>query len=246
MDVWQQFANRLTELLDLKLRPVAVSYTDTAPEGAWQRPVRVCTALKMAAGGQVVDLTAKTSACPGGSYYLGLIERSPDRIPAVRDFLVNGEKIFADAVALHRALRLTEAKPPTGLAEHVVLGPLDRASAEPDLVVFICDCSQAARLVALAYYFDGLPMHCDPSGSMCMSAITYPLVTGRFNITLGDVAARQLEDFGPGEMLVSVPWEMMGDIVAAIDKSSAGTAKIEFPEAMRRGRDRGQDGGRPH
>ncbi|MBC7287300.1 MAG: DUF169 domain-containing protein [Armatimonadetes bacterium] len=232
--LWRDMAARLVDVLELSRQPVAISYVEAPVEAARTDPFRACTALCRAASGEVIDMTAQTSACPGGSYYLGFSKLSPLGNPATRDFLINGEKLFSGPAALLRALKLRDAQPPTGLAEHVIFAPLAQAPVEPDVVVFICNCSQAARLVALAYYFDGMPMRCDPTGSMCMSAITYPLVTGRFNITLGDTTARRMEKLGPDEMLVSVPWSMMHRLVAAIDRSSAGTARIEFPESMRR------------
>lgn len=133
---------------------------------------------------------------------------------------------------------MTPAKPPAGIAERVLFAPLERAPLRPDIVVFLCNAWQGARLVNLAYYQTGLPMNCDPTGSLCRSAITYRLVTGRVNVTFGDVTARELAGDPEDLLLVCVPYSHLVSIVDSIDGCGAGTAPREMPprlEGERRG-----------
>ena len=60
---------------------------------------------------------------------------------------------------------------------------------------------------------------------MCWSAITYPMVSGHFNITVGDISGRGMGGWNENAMIASVPVEKVQGIADAIDKSTAGTAR---------------------
>jgi uncharacterized protein (DUF169 family) len=230
---WQTWSARLTEVLELAKTPVAVSYTDAPPAGASTRKCRACGALMEASRGTVVDLSAENSACPGGSLYLGFRTNPPDAQRALREFLINGEKLFASPAAIHRMTAMCKVKPPLGLADHVVFSPLEKAELRPDIVVVLCDAWQAARLVNLACYETGMPMECDPSGALCRSVIAYPIVAAKVNVSFGDVTARKALKQPPDELFVSLPFADLGSVMWALDRSTAGTAPTEIPAAMR-------------
>lgn len=240
---WQGWSRQLTEVLGLARAPVAVTYTDTPPEGASTAKCRACGALCRAAAGSVIDLSAENSTCPGGSLYLGLREQSPEQARALREFLIKGEKLLCSAAAIHRMKAMSKVQPPLGMAEHVVFSPLAEAALCPDIAVFICNAQQAARLVHLAYYESGLPMECDPTGALCRSVITYPLVTGMANVSFGDITARRGEKIADHELFVTLPYAHLRSAVASIGGCSAGTARAEIPAAMRRAMS--ESGGEP-
>ena len=231
---WQAWAGRLAEVLGLATAPVAVTYTDAPPAEASARKCRACGALRLAAEGAVIALSKDNSTCPGGSMYLGLAPQPPERARALREFLISGEKLFSCPTAIYRSSFLSKVKPPYGLADHVVFSPLARATLAPDVAVFVVNAQQAARLVALAYYETGLPMSCDPTGSQCKSVITYPLVTNQVNVSFGDVTARRSERYRDDELFVSLPLSHFRSVAASVERSAAGTAKVEIPPAMRR------------
>ena len=231
---WQRWGKQLVEVLGLAKPPVGVTYTDVGPRDASTGKCRVCGALRNAAEGKVIDLTAKNSTCPGGSQYLGLKAQSPEHARALREFLIHGEKLFSSPAAIYRSMTLAKVRPPFGLAEHVVFSPLDRAEFKPDVAVFICNAWQAARLINLAYYETGIPMDCDPTGSLCRSVITYPLVTGKVNVSFGDVTARKMEKYPENELFITLPYAHLRSAVASLDACTAGTAETEIPASMRR------------
>ena len=231
---WQDWSRRLTEVLGLKKAPVAVTYSDTSPAGASDARCRVCAALQEAAQGALIDLTAENSACPGGSQYLGLRPHAPEQARTLRDFLINGEKLFSCPAAIHRTAALTRAKPPFGAADHVIFAPLDQAGLPPDVAVFLCNAWQAARLINLAYFEEGAPMECDPTGALCRAVITYPFVTGKVNVAFGDITARKMQQQPEDELFISLPYAHLRSVVASVDRCTAGTAKTEIPAAMRR------------
>jgi uncharacterized protein (DUF169 family) len=231
---WQAWGQQLMDVLELRRAPVAITYTDEAPAGAVSGRWRMCAALQQAAQGAVIDMTAENSACPGGSLYLGLQAQPADRQAVVQDFLIHGEKLFSCPAAIYRSTALSKVKPPFGLAPHVVFAALPQAPLPPDVAVFICNAWQGARLINLAYFETGAPMECDPTGSLCRSAVTYPLITNRVNVTFGDVTARRMERYGEDELFVSLPYSPLRSVVASLDRCSAGTAPVEIPPAMQR------------
>jgi len=62
-------------------------------------------------------------------------------------------------------------------------------------------------------------------GSLFWSMITYPLVSGNFNLSVGDISARRLERWDLNIMVASIPWEWIRGIAEAVDFSTAGRAE---------------------
>ena len=62
-------------------------------------------------------------------------------------------------------------------------------------------------------------------GSLCWSMITYPLVSGNFNLSVGDISARRMERWDPNIMAASIPWERIRGIAEAVEFSTAGRAE---------------------
>lgn len=52
--IWNEYAERLREVLDLEASPIAVTYSMTPADGA------------------IINLTKENSACHGGTWHLGL------------------------------------------------------------------------------------------------------------------------------------------------------------------------------
>jgi uncharacterized protein (DUF169 family) len=55
--------------------------------------------------------------------------------------------------------------------------------------------------------------------------ITYPLVSGNFNLSVGDISARRMERWDPNIMAASIPWERIRGIGEAVEFSTAGRAE---------------------
>ncbi|MHA1324233.1 MAG: DUF169 domain-containing protein [Candidatus Helarchaeota archaeon] len=116
------------------------------------------------------------------------------------------------------------APPPLGLAKYIIFVPLEKSKLQPDLVLFLCNPWQASRLIYLAVYH-GFPIKPQVTGSLCWSAITYPLMTGNFNVTMGDPTARRHYGYNPNELIVSVPFRMIPLMCDALELSTAGRGK---------------------
>jgi uncharacterized protein (DUF169 family) len=81
---------------------------------------------------------------------------------------------------------------------------------------------QVSRLVTLAQFWDGKTPSFEMRGSLCWSSITYPLVSGNFNVTAGDISARRMVEWDKNTMVVTVPLEKIQGIAEAVDRSTAG------------------------
>jgi len=229
---WKDYASQIKELLGLKGNPVAITYSMEPPSASEAGKHRVCDAFLLASDGKVIDLTAGTSGCHGGTWHLGLGERptgEADR--ALKEFLVNGEKLFCSVATFYRSQALT-AQPPLGLADHVILSPMKKAEFRPDIVLFICNPEHACRLVTLDGYDTGVPPRIEMCGSTCHQAVAYPLVTGELNVSLMDFTSRRGCDYEPEDLLVSIPYHRFLGVMRSIEGCTAGRAKMEIPESL--------------
>jgi uncharacterized protein (DUF169 family) len=226
---WKDQASELVTLLELERKPVAITFSNE-PIDTEGRKAPVCGALRVAAEkGRRVVIDSQTKGCPGGLWHCGLTPPPPG--PGMRklqDFLTNGEKLTNSIVSFHRMEKLGSA-PPTGMSDRLIVEPMESAEARPDLAVFLCNSAQACRLISLDGYWDGIPPRVELTGSLCHSAIAYPAVTGNTNATFGDWTARRVQNFAPDVAFVSIPYERMQNLVAAIPHSSAGTAEVVMP-----------------
>lgn len=215
---------KIRDALGIQREAVGVKYTDESPtDNLADGQYAVCNGILEAANGKVIMLSKETCACGGGKSSLGLTETS--QVPI--KMLVEGEKLWCDVKTAIRS-RIESRKiaiPPVGIAGKVYLYPLSQDIFNPDLVIFLVNAEQVSRLVTLAQFWDGKTPSFEMRGSLCWSAITYPIVSGNFNITVGDISARRAAGWEKNTIIVSIPSEKIQGIADALNKSTAGTAK---------------------
>jgi uncharacterized protein (DUF169 family) len=215
-------SDKLKKVLKLRMEPVGVKYTDESPSEKEEGFHTVCGAILEAAEGKTIVLSKETCACSGGIKYIGLGET---KIP--RKMLVEGEKLWADQVAFYRSSETTRkiAEPPIGLGKNVIFYPLSESMYDPDLIILLVNAEQACRLVTLNHFWDGKQSSMEIRGLLCWSSVTYPLVSGNLNVSLGDLSARRMEKWNPTLLIVSIPARRLDNILKAMDFSTAGTVK---------------------
>lgn len=229
---WKTELEELIDVLGIERKPVAVTFTNDELERKGEK-VWMCRALKLAAQGDSFVIDRENCACPGGSWHCGLTPPPPpEMFRGLQWFLTRGEKLTSNIVSFHRMQALAE-EPPTGLSERILIGPLETAELRPDLVIFLCNGEQACRLITLDHYWDGIPLRIEVTGSLCSAAIAYPIVTGRTNVTFGDWTARRMQEFPADTVFVTIPYERVPNLAAAVPECSAGTAELEIPEQIR-------------
>jgi uncharacterized protein (DUF169 family) len=227
-------AELLKKVLGLKKEPLAITFTnDEVSEGLYER-ISICKALKRAAEGDCFVIDEKVETCPGGSRYCGFTEIAGQQKRRLQRFLTKGEKLTSSIVSFERMSKLT-VQPPTGLADRLVICPLEKTTLRPDIVLFQCNPEQACRLITLDTYWDGISPQQQVIGALCHSSITYPIMTGCTNITMGDWTARKQQGFEPDILFLSVPYERMHNLIAAVPNCSAGDVEAVIPEGFQLG-----------
>jgi uncharacterized protein (DUF169 family) len=235
--IWQDYARELKDVLGLDGSPVAVTFSNTPAANGKETKTMVCGAFYQAARkGVTFNVSAANCTCPGGATFLGLTVPTPERAASVQRFLIEGEKFSACAASFFRARALGQGQPPVGVGKFVVIGPMEKAELKPDLVLFLCNPAQGGRLVVLSSYETGIPVQGQLSSSTCGGAITYPLSTGRPNVTLLDPSSRHLvKGYKDSDLIFSAPFFIVRSIVESIPLSTAGTAKpgMGYAEIMK-------------
>ena len=214
----------IRDALGIEREAVGVKYTDESPVAKLaDGQYAVCNGILEAANGKVIMLSKENCVCGGGKNSLGLTETS--QVPL--NMLVEGEKLWCDVKTATRS-RIESRKiaiPPVGIASKVYFYPLSQDIFQPDLVIFLVNAEQVSRLVTLAQFWDGKTPSFEMRGSLCWGAITYPMVSGNFNITVGDISARRMAGWEENVIIASIPAEKIQGIADAISKSTAGTAE---------------------
>ena len=235
--MWRDYAVQLRDVLGLDGSPVAVTFSNTPAGNGKGTKTMVCGAFYQAARkGVTFNVTAATCSCPGGATFLGLAVPSPERAATVQRFLIEGEKFSACAASFFRSRALGQGQPPMGVGKFVVIGPMEKSELKPDLVLFLCNPAQASRLVVLSSYETGIPVQGQLSSSTCGGAITYPLSTGRPNVSLLDPSSRHLvKGYKDSDLIFSAPFFIVRSIVESIPLSTAGTAQpgMGYGEVMK-------------
>lgn len=231
---WRGYTQKLNPVLGLRGSPIAVTYSLEPDLRGKEGRYWVCQALQHAREGEIFDLSRESSACGGGTFHLGLGPRPTGEAEvALKKFLIQGEKLFCSLAALQRVRSLTPP-PPLGLADHILIAPLEAAEQRPDLVIFLVNPEQACRLLTLATFMDGIPPKVQMMGAACYSTITYPLISGEINLSLLDYTARRMRRFAPDELFLTIPFHKMPNLVESLPHCAAGTAEIETPPEFRR------------
>ena len=224
MEEYIKHVKTIVEALDIEKEPVGVKYTDEDPGvGIEAGSYTVCGAILAASKGEVILLSEDRCACSGGKTHLGLTQKS--QIPW--KMLVEGEKLWCDVkTAIRSSIEVDKiARPPYGLSKRIFLYPAMQGIFQPDLILMLVNAEQASRLITLNQFWDGKTPAIEMRGSLCWSMITYPLVSGNFNLSVGDISARRMERWDPNIMATSIPWERIRGIAEAVEFSTAGRAE---------------------
>ena len=227
---YKKQADVFKKTFKLKYEPMAISFTNDEISSGRYEKTSFCKALKLASEGEGFVIDEDVSICPGGSQFCGFSEiHSGQKKRRVQQFLTKGEKLTSSIVTFERMQKLT-IPPATDLADRIVICPLDKAEIRPDMILFLCNAEQACRLITLDTYWDGISPKQQIIGALCNTAISYTIMTGCSNISMGDWTARSHQGFEPNIVFLSVPYERIHNLIAAIPHCSAGDAEAHIPE----------------
>ena len=227
---YKEHADVFKKTFGLKYEPMAISFTNEEISSGRYEKTSFCKAMKLASEGESFVIDENVSICPGGSQFCGFSEiHSGGKKRRVQQFLTKGEKLTSSIVTFERMQKLA-VPPATDLADRIVIAPLDKAEIRPDMILFLCNAEQACRLITLDTYWDGISPKQQVIGALCYSAIVYTIMSGNTNMTVGDWTARSHQGFEPDVIFLSVPYERIHNLIAAIPHCSAGDAEAHIPE----------------
>ena len=186
MEDYIEHVKSIVEALSIKKEPVGVKYTDEDSGAEIEAgSYTVCGAILAASKGKIILLSEDRCACSGGKIHLGLTQKR--EIPW--KMLVEGEKLWCDVkTAIRSGVEVDKiARPPYVLSKRIFLYPAMKGIFQPDLILMLVNAEQASRLITLNQFWDGKTPSIEMRGSLCWSMITYPLVSGNFNVSVGDI-----------------------------------------------------------
>ena len=214
LDQMNAYGNELQSLLRLEGFPVAVKLVPAGSEDEFidrfekfGSQVRHCQMTdRVRRTGEMFYTTLEEHQCKGGAAALGLT-KLPDKVKS-------GEFYFE---TLHHFETLKAAKKTIDSITFLepnshsiaIYGPLEKASFEPDVVIFICTPEQAMLLTQGWEYRDGGRIDAAFSGkqSVCSDAVAHVVKTGKPNATIGCSGSRSHAGIMPNEMIFSIPAE---------------------------------------
>ena len=218
------FSARLKEVLGLDGSPVAEAILREKPEGVpqWQgEPIWVCGAIEYARRGDVFYVAGENISCPGKAF-IGIAEPPPQWIAA--DYLVEGKKLYASRAAAARHIQEVWKNVPRAGGEYFAFAPLEKATFEPDAVIFIVKPLQAMRIMFLDAFetgFHELAPYCEP---FCSGVMAGTIAHGKIGLDMLCPGSRQQARFKPEELGLGVPYDRMARIVRSIEGSQLGVA----------------------
>ncbi|MCM8770707.1 MAG: DUF169 domain-containing protein [Candidatus Omnitrophica bacterium] len=231
--IWQQYSALFKEILHLDYSPVAINCLRQPYLKDETQKIRICRAILDAAKGKTQEVGAKNNACFGASWHLGFQQIKDEKIlKLIKQFVVEGEKLFCSSEALDNLIAQMEP-PPDNSRSYFLLAPLEKSEFEPQLVIFVVNAEGACKLLTFVTFLDGNMPKIKIGGPTCRLSIIYPLVKNEVNISFYDHTARKMCNLEKDKLLVSVPYAKIPQIVEAIDKCSAGRAKVEYPQQFR-------------
>jgi uncharacterized protein (DUF169 family) len=227
---YKEQADVFKKIFELKYEPMAISFTNDEIQLGRYEKISICKAMKLAAEGESFIIDEDVSTCPGGNQFCGFSEpHSGKQKRRLQKFLTKGEKLTSSIVSFERMRKLA-IPPATDLSDRIVIFPLDKAEVRPDMILFLCNAEVACRLITLDTYWDGISPKQQIIGALCYSAIVYTIMSGNTNMTVGDWTARSHQGFEPDVIFLSVPYERIHNLIAAIPHCSAGDAEADIPE----------------
>ena len=224
------FAIRLTELLRLQKRPVAVAFRDEAPAGMARidEPAPSgCSYWKFAAGGHSFYTEAEDHfGCPVGSHTHGvdLPEEKAKELEGLIGTMVELEYLDPDEVA-----GIATRHDPFGVA---LYGPADEAEFEADVIV-TCGNARQMMLLAEAAHAAGVATDASLVGRPTCAAIPAAMQSGHVAANLGCIGNRVYTELADDEMYFILPASRLEGVVEKLSIIVHANGELEKFHAAR-------------
>lgn len=188
-NLYKEISQNLAESLNLRQPPVAICFTDSAPEGLATHAGRVaagCRFWEDAAHGTFVTSAADHSLCAIGVYTHNL-----ETSPAQQEDLMDALKVFSDLGYVRQEdlplIPVLESKP-----EYVVYSPLAETPLPPDVVILFINANQTLILSEATQQVEN--QNPPAMGRPACAVVPQVMNTGRPALSLGCCGARAYLD----------------------------------------------------
>lgn len=221
---------RLSELLSLQRRPVAVTFRETPPAGAPKftgTEPSGCSFWRIAAGGRTFyTVPSDHYNCPIGSYTHNL------PLPQDRAQELDQTLAFMDGVGyikMEEVPRIPRLPQPPGV---VIYAPLGDTPVDPDVVLFL---GRPGRVMLLqeaalrAGVGTQVPLFGRPTCMALPAALAHGVVA-----SMGCIGNRVYTDMGEDELYVAVPGRDLPRLAEAAQTIAAANAKLSEYHRERR------------
>jgi uncharacterized protein (DUF169 family) len=219
--VFNTYGADLEAMLRLKTYPIAIKMLadeSEVPEGAI-RPKRdrgehyaVCQAFSLARRqGLTVAMFLEDHWCFEPIISYGLVEPPEDYLEGrTNSFFMADKKAAAE-----HARQMTRL--PVGQYPGMVIGPLETADFEPDLVMIYCDTAQLRHLLLALRYLHGTQVisTLDPIGS-CVHSVVPSLLHGDCKVTVPDPGDFERAGAQEDEMVLTVPASRLEELMQGV------------------------------
>ncbi len=217
-----EFGKILTEKLNLKTKPVAVSLIPEGhdiPEGIEKldETTRHCQMVDMVRKtGREFYATADEQTCKGGSAVMGL-NAMPQKL-AIGDTYLNLKRFNTINAARRTMESVTKLQPNSIKA--AVYGPLESATFTPDVIVIITSPKLVMQISQALIYKHGGRVETSFAGiqSVCADAVVRPYKEGKVSVTLGCGGSRKFANIAEDEMIMGIPVERVHDLLEAVNE----------------------------
>jgi uncharacterized protein (DUF169 family) len=210
--------------LSLEWGPVAVAFSDKPDERGEARRIRICEAFNVVRRENVIiNFSRENCICPGGRHYSGLEILPPEAIAGV---WTKAHKAYESMDVGLASIRKQPQSVNRG--NYLVLSPLDKVNADPDMVLLFANAEQSDRILGLASFKGAEPFTYYPVSNAC-SAITNTLAKGRPEISFLAGHSRLASKWSPNELIIGLPFRDFEAVVNNIPNSGFGTAHLPPP-----------------
>jgi len=209
---------------------VSIRFSDTKPKRYKKFQDTACTAIVRCIKKKALTyIDRKTGQlCPGGNYFLK-ITHPPNK--EVLDTYVKNERMFKNNKVCADFLKKLPAYPEKAKKRYILISPLTKEEARPDLVLLFATPAQASRILGLYIYKRTSRITVIPGQPTC-AALYAPLTSKKIHLNLIDYYDRYYQGkqnekslWKDSQMLISIPFRLFEEIIATIPISAHGGFK---------------------
>ncbi len=222
----QKLGKELKDILKIDTSPVAVRLVkadEEIPEGIphIDDKTRHCQMVDNVRrlGTQFYALP-EDHQCKGGAAVMGLMEMNPKLKSGEVYYNLNHFKTLDSAKTTMEKVPMV----PASSIKAVVYSPLEKATFKPDVILIITKPKQVMELSQALLHKSGGRINSGFAGkqSVCADGVAYPYLSGEAGVTIGCSGSRKYTEIQDEEMIMSVPVDMLADLVDSA-KSMFGT-----------------------